>query len=87
MIGMLMKEIDMNQCYLSVTADHSTPCEAKDHTGDGVPTIIAGGDVRKDCVTMAGESYFMGGSLNNLTANDIFMLQMDLMGVTEKVGS
>lgn len=86
-IGLILQKIDMNSCYITITADHSTPCEARDHTGDGVPTIIAGGDVRRDSVTSAGESQFMAGSLNNLTANDIFMLQMDLLGFTEKVGS
>lgn len=86
-IGMVLQKIDLNKCYITVTADHSTPCEARDHTGDGVPTIIAGGDVRKDSVKSAGESQFMSGSLNNLTAKDIFMLQMDLLGFTDKVGS
>lgn len=86
-IGLVLQNIDLNKCYITVTADHSTPCEARDHTGDGVPTIIAGGDVRKDSIKAAGESQFMSGSLNNLTANDIFMLQMDLLGFTEKVGS
>lgn len=86
-IGLILQNIDLNKCYITVTADHSTPCEARDHTGDGVPTIIAGGYVRKDSVKSAGESQFMSGSLNNLTANDIFMLQMDLLGFTEKVGS
>jgi 2,3-bisphosphoglycerate-independent phosphoglycerate mutase len=86
-IGTILKKIDLNKCYITFTADHSTPCEARDHTGDGVPTIIAGGDVRKDGVCSAGEAQFMSGSLNGLTANDIFMLQMDLLGFTNKVGS
>ncbi|EDS77542.1 2,3-bisphosphoglycerate-independent phosphoglycerate mutase [Clostridium botulinum C str. Eklund] len=86
-IGIILKNIDLNKCYVSVTADHSTPCEARDHTGDGVPTIISGGDVRKDSIKSAGESQFTSGSLNNITANDVFMLQMDLLGFTEKVGS
>ena len=87
MVGQLLAGLDLNECYFALTADHSTPCEAGDHTGDGVPTLIAGGDVRRDAVTTAGESAFMQGALNNLTANDIFMLQMDLMGFTKKVGS
>ncbi|MCD3194577.1 2,3-bisphosphoglycerate-independent phosphoglycerate mutase [Clostridium botulinum C] len=86
-VGMILRRIPLNKCYITVTADHSTPCEARDHTGDGVPTIIAGGDARVDSVESAGESQFTSGSLNNLTANDIFMLQMDLLGFTEKVGS
>ena len=54
---------------------------------DGVPTFIAGGDVRRDKVDMAGERYFMEGALEGLTANDIFRLQMNYMGFMEKVGS
>lgn len=87
MLGYLMKRLDLGKCYLSFTADHATPCEAYDHTGDGVPTFIAGVDVRKDGVRQVGESYFMEGALNSLTANDIFRLQMDLMGFMKKVGS
>ncbi|MEG0854174.1 MAG: 2,3-bisphosphoglycerate-independent phosphoglycerate mutase [Angelakisella sp.] len=87
MVGFLLTRLNLNDCYLSLTADHSTPCEAGDHTGDGVPTLIAGGDVRRDGVGSVGETPFMMGALQNLTANDIFMLQMDLMGYTEKVGS
>ncbi len=87
MVGYILDNIDKSKCYVSFTADHSTPCEARDHTGDGVPTIIWGEDVRKDDVKVAGEKYFMNGSLNNLTAADIFMLQMDFMGFTKKRGA
>lgn len=87
MIGYIKENLNLYDCYLTVTADHSTPCEAMDHTGDGVPTIIAGWDVRKDGIMKTGERYFKQGSLNQLTANDVFMLQMDLMGFTQKLGS
>lgn len=87
MIGFLMEQIDSSKCYINMTADHSTPCEVKDHTGDGVPTIIWGSDVRRDTVKLAGETYFTCGGLNNLTANDIFMMQMDLMGFIKKMGA
>ena len=87
MAGYIMEHIDRDTCYMAFTADHSTPCEAKDHTGDGVPTIIWGGDVRRDQVEKAGETYFMEGSLQNLRARDIFALQMDLMGFSKKRGA
>lgn len=85
--GYLVENVDLNECYISFTADHSTPCEVRDHTGDAVPTIISGGNIRKDGIMKTGEKYFIGGSLNNLTANDIFLIQMDLMGFTEKFGA
>ncbi|MFT4105454.1 MAG: 2,3-bisphosphoglycerate-independent phosphoglycerate mutase [Lacrimispora sp.] len=87
MMGYIMNHIEKDRCYIAFTADHSTPCEAKDHTGDGVPTIIWGPDVRRDKVEMAGEAYFMEGALQNLKARDIFALQMDLMGFSKKRGA
>lgn len=87
MIGELMDSVDADSCYIAVTSDHSTPCEVRDHTGDSVPTIIWGEDVRSDSPIKAGEKYFAKGMLNNLTAHDIFMLQMDLMGFVKKIGA
>jgi len=86
-LGFLLDRIDLNTCYIGVTADHSTPCEVGDHSGDSVPTILAGTDVRKDGIERAGEKYFRMGSLHNLCARDVFMIQMDLMGRTKKYGS
>lgn len=87
MAGYIMNHVEKDRCYIAFTADHSTPCEAKDHTGDGVPTIIWGQDVRRDKVEKAGETYFMEGALQNLRARDIFALQMDLMGFSKKRGA
>jgi len=86
-MGFLLKEIDLSRCYVGFTADHSTPCEVGDHSGDPVPTCIAGADVRKDGINRTGERFFRSGSLQNLSARDIFMIQMDLMGRTEKYGA
>ncbi len=86
-VGLILDRIDLSGCYVGLTADHSTPCEVGDHSGDPVPTILAGKDIRKDGIEKAGERYFRGGSLHNLTARDVFMIQMDLMGRTEKYGS
>ena len=86
-LGYLIANVDLENCYISFTSDHATPCEVRDHTGDSVPTIISGSDVRKDGIFKAGESFFRNGSLNNLCARDIFMLQMDFMGFTEKYGA
>ncbi|MCX7788575.1 MAG: 2,3-bisphosphoglycerate-independent phosphoglycerate mutase [Spirochaetes bacterium] len=86
-MGLILNEIDLSQCYIGFTADHATPCEVGDHSGDPVPTCIAGVDVRKDGIDRVGERFFRSGSLQNLSARDIFMIQMDLMGRTEKYGS
>ena len=86
-LGYVFDNIDMDECYVSITGDHSTPCDIRDHTGDPVPTIISGADVRKDGITQVGETHFYKGSLQSITANDIFMLQMNYMGFVKKVGS
>lgn len=87
MMGDLMRAVDLEQCLISFTADHSTPCEVRDHSGDGVPTIIAGTGCRRDGISSCSEKDFVRGSLSGLTANDIFNLQMDLMGFSRKIGS
>lgn len=87
MIGEILSHIDLHECYVSITADHSTPCCLKDHSGDSVPTLISGGDVLADCVMNYNERSCREGILNNLTANDIYHLQLSYMGFMKKRGS
>ena len=87
MIGYISSKVDMATTYISITGDHSTPCEVRDHSGDPVPTLISGPNLRRDNIEKVGESYFAKGSLQNLSANDIFRIQMDLMGFIKKVGA
>lgn len=87
MIGYISTKVDMSKTYISITGDHSTPCEVRDHSGDPVPTLISGPDLRKDGIEKIGESYFAKGALQNLNANDIFRIQMDLLGFVKKVGA
>jgi 2,3-bisphosphoglycerate-independent phosphoglycerate mutase len=87
MAGIIYDNIDLDNCYFTFTADHATPCKTRDHTGDPVPSFIAGSDVRRDGILKIAETYFKSGSLNNLTANDLFMIQMDYMGFTKKFGA
>lgn len=85
--GYLKEHLNKEEYYISFTADHSTPCACKDHTGDPVPTLIYGDDVRVDSVSQAGETDFNHGGIDQMTAQDIFMVQMDLMGFTKKRGA
>ena len=87
MVEEVLAKIDLNEVYFSITADHSTPCELLDHSGDSVPTLIAGGDVLADDVNEFSERACRNGVLNNLTANDIYHLQLSYMGFMTKIGS
>ena len=40
--GNLLKEIDLDEVRIAVTADHSTPCELKSHSADSVPYLVTG---------------------------------------------
>ena len=42
-LGPLMRRLDGEDFVVAVTADHSTPCELKAHSGDPVPVLVCGG--------------------------------------------
>lgn len=87
MVGFILEHIDLNNCYIGYTSDHSTPCLRRDHSGDPVPTFFAGTDVRKMELNGFGEKYLNHGSLNNLTGREFFLTQMDYLGVVPKLGA
>ncbi|MFH1403965.1 MAG: 2,3-bisphosphoglycerate-independent phosphoglycerate mutase [Candidatus Altiarchaeota archaeon] len=47
--------LGLTDTVVAITADHSTPCSIKNHSGDPVPLLIWGPDVRVDDVTEFGE--------------------------------
>lgn len=87
MVGFIMEHIDLDNCYIGYTSDHSTPCVRRDHSGDPVPTFFAGTDVRKMELHGFGEKYLNHGALNNLTGREFFFTQMDYLGVVPKLGA
>ncbi|MFC1503313.1 2,3-bisphosphoglycerate-independent phosphoglycerate mutase [Pseudomonadota bacterium] len=87
MVGFILEHIDLDNCYIGYTSDHSTPCIRRDHSGDPVPTFFAGTDVRKTELHGFGEKYLNHGSLNNLTGREFFLTQMDYLGVVPKLGA
>ncbi|EOD77627.1 2,3-bisphosphoglycerate-independent phosphoglycerate mutase, archaeal type [Grimontia indica] len=87
MVGHILQQIDLEQCYIGYTSDHSTPCDRRDHSGDPVPTFFAGGNVRSLPVEDFGEKFLVHGALNNLTAIDFFHIQMDHLEAVRKLGA
>ncbi len=72
---------------LAVTADHSTPCERRDHSGDPVPVVIFGEGVRTDGVTRFNESEAMAGGLGRLRGRDLMPVLLDLADRSPKYGA
>ena len=73
--------------HIAVTGDHSTPVTFGDHTGDTVPLLIWGPNVRPDGVSWFGERAVVGGGLARIRGSDMMSIMTNLMGVQEKFGA
>lgn len=83
-VGEMMKIDDV---YFILTADHSTPISVMDHTGDPVPLIIKGPEVRVDDVKEFGERAATKGGLFRIRGRNIMDILMDLMNRSTKFGA
>jgi 2,3-bisphosphoglycerate-independent phosphoglycerate mutase len=72
---------------IAITADHSTPCEVGEHSGDPVPVVIWGKGVRVDKQVTYGETSCSLGGLGRITGKDFFHILIDLMGFSKKLGA
>lgn len=83
-VGEIMKLEDV---YFILTADHSTPISVMDHTGDPVPLVIKGPEVRVDDVEEFNERSVTRGGLCRIRGNNIMDILMDLMNRSTKFGA
>lgn len=81
------KLLDLEDCYIILTADHSTPVAAMDHTADPVPMIINGPEVRIDFVNQFSEIEAYKGGLCRIRGSDVMDILMDLMNNSTKFGA
>lgn len=86
MVGVIKANID-SDTLIAITADHSTPCEVKEHSGDPVPVVIWGKGVRLDKQLIYGETSCSMGGLGRITGKDYFHILIDLMGFSQKFGA
>ena len=70
-----------------ITADHSTPCELKSHSGDPVPIIFHGSGVRVDKVTTYNERSCAQGGLGYITGLDVMPQVLNLLGLLHLTGA
>jgi 2,3-bisphosphoglycerate-independent phosphoglycerate mutase len=71
---------------IAVTADYSTPCSLREHSGDAVPLAMYGPGCRADRTTAFGERDCAYGSLGILLGKDIMNLMMNLAGKNPLIG-
>jgi 2,3-bisphosphoglycerate-independent phosphoglycerate mutase len=66
--------IDLNNCIICITSDHSTVCKIKAHSSVPVPLLIAGGGIRPDGTLSFSEKTARLGSLGELKGQEILPL-------------
>ncbi|MHB9035212.1 MAG: 2,3-bisphosphoglycerate-independent phosphoglycerate mutase [Armatimonadota bacterium] len=86
MVGYLIENMPKGT-YLVITADHSTPCAIKDHSGDPVPIVFWGEGVRTDKCEHFDERSVTAGGLGRIRGIDVMKVITQLMNVQEKFGA
>jgi len=78
---------ELEETYIAITGDHSTPVTIKDHSGDPLPLTIWGEDVRTDDIDAFNERACSRGSINRIKGKDLLNILKDLADRTEKFGA
>lgn len=86
MVGLIADRLP-DDVYLALAADHSTPCEVKEHTGEPVPVVIYGPSIRKDRVTSYNEIDCAYGALGRMSGHEFVRTLHGLMGYVKKQGN
>ncbi len=81
-----LRHIDGEDILFIFTADHTTPCNFKDHTGDPVPILIHGEGLRREGVEKFDEISVIKGSLR-IRGRDIMNLALNYAGYAEMFGA
>lgn len=86
MVGLIADQLP-EEVYLALAADHSTPCEVKEHTGEPVPVVIYGPSIRRDRVTSYNEMDCAYGALGHMSGSEFVRTLHGLMGYVKKQGN
>lgn len=78
---------DLGNVIIALAADHSTPCERREHSGDPVPIVISGKNIRKDEVTSYDEISSASGALCRMKGADFNSSLLDYLEVSPKMGN
>lgn len=73
--------------YFVMLADHTTPCSVRDHTGDEVPIMIVGPEIRRDDVKKFSERDAYKGYIGRIRGLDLMNYLMNLTNRAEKYGA
>jgi len=85
--GHIIKNVDMDETFIVVTADHTTSSIKRAHSGEPVPVAIMGHGVRTDDVKEFGERACAKGGLGRIRGQDLMPILVNLLGKAEMAGS
>jgi 2,3-bisphosphoglycerate-independent phosphoglycerate mutase len=79
--------LQLEETLIAVCADHSTPCDVRDHSADPVPLLIHGDGVRVDQVQQFDEIHCAAGGLHRITGPSLLPILLDLINKAHKYGA
>jgi 2,3-bisphosphoglycerate-independent phosphoglycerate mutase len=79
--------LDIPDCIIIVTADHTTPCELKKHSYEPVPIVMMAPGIRVDDVVKYSERSCAKGGLLRIKGCDIMPIVSSHMGVAKLYGA
>jgi 2,3-bisphosphoglycerate-independent phosphoglycerate mutase len=79
--------LQMPEVLLVTTADHSSPCELKAHSGDPVPLMMSGSGVRRDSVRQFGERECAKGGIGRIKGTDLLPEIVNVCGRAQMYGA
>jgi 2,3-bisphosphoglycerate-independent phosphoglycerate mutase len=86
MAGFIRREMK-DDLVIVFTADHCTPVDLGDHTGDPVPVTIYSKGILTDGSEKYSETGCARGRLGRIRGSDILPICMDLANRSEKFGA
>ena len=86
MVGILMENRPENT-LIALCADHSTPCEKGEHSGEPVPIVISGTGIRRDKVEHYDEISCAEGAINRIKGREFVWTLLDYLEVVPKQGN
>lgn len=82
-LGKAVEEYSLDRCIICLTADHATPVEVGQHSGDSVPIVMAGPQILSDNIKRFSERHAAQGNLNRIRGMHLMPILMNFIGRME----
>jgi 2,3-bisphosphoglycerate-independent phosphoglycerate mutase len=87
LVAHVLENVDLEDTFIAVTADHTTSSVKKRHSGEPVPVGIMGPHIRTDDVDKFSERTCARGGLGRVNGIDLMPMLINFLGKAEMAGS